>query len=199
MRPAVFLDRDGTLIEDVGYPRDPRQVRLLLGAAEALRRLAGAGFALVIVSNQSGVGRGLFRRDEAEAVHAEVVRRFAEAGVAFDGAYYCYHGPDDACACRKPAPGLLLQAAAELELDATRSFMVGDKSIDIEAGAAAGCRGLRIGGATDWAAVMRLIEESSPRPGTPGRGVGGEGCLSSPLTPDPSPPRGEGRCRKELL
>jgi histidinol-phosphate phosphatase family protein len=158
-RPALFLDRDGTLIEDVGYPRDPRRVRPLPGAAEALARLARRGFALVIVSNQSGVGRGLVGAAEAEAVHAEVVRRFATAGVAFDGAYYCYHAPDEGCGCRKPAPGLLLRAAAELNLDPGRSFMVGDKPIDVAAGEAAGCRGILFGaGAAGWADVVRLIE-----------------------------------------
>jgi histidinol-phosphate phosphatase family protein len=158
-RPALFLDRDGTLIEDVGYPRDPRRVYLLPGAAGALARLARLGFALVIVSNQSGVGQGLLTRAEAEAVHAEVVRRFAAAGVRFDGAYYCYHAPDEGCGCRKPAPGLLLRAAAELGLDVSRSFLVGDKPADVAAAAAAGCRGLLFGArAADWPAVVRWIE-----------------------------------------
>ena len=156
-RPALFLDRDGTLIEDVGYPRDPGRVRLVPGAAGALARLARRGFALVIVSNQSGVARGLISAAEAEAVHAEVVRRFAAAGVAFDGAYYCYHAPDEGCPCRKPAPGLLLRAAGELGLDIGRSFMVGDKAIDVAAGEAAGCRGVRFDG-EGWAGVVRLIE-----------------------------------------
>jgi histidinol-phosphate phosphatase family protein len=158
-RPALFLDRDGTLIEDVGYPSDPRQVRPVPGAAEGLRRLARDGFALVIISNQSGVGRGLFTRADAEAVHAETVRRFAAAGVSFDGAYYCYHAPEDGCACRKPAPGLLLRAADELGLDLRRSFMVGDKPIDVEAGTAAGCRGVFLSGAADWGRVADLIEK----------------------------------------
>lgn len=157
-RPALFLDRDGTLIEDVGYPRDPRRVRLLPGAADALARLARLGFALVIVSNQSGVGRGLFTRAEAEAVHAEVLRRFAAAGVSFDGAYYCYHAPDEGCDCRKPAPGLLRQAAAELGLDPGRSFIVGDKPADVAAGAAAGCRGILFGAEAGWGEVVRFIQ-----------------------------------------
>jgi histidinol-phosphate phosphatase family protein len=161
-RPAVFLDRDATLIEDVGYPRDPSLVRLLPGAAQALAELARRGFALVIISNQSGVGRGVLSVPEAEAVHAEVVRQFAAAGVSFAGAYYCYHGPDDRCACRKPAPGLLHQAMRELSLDATRSFMVGDKDIDVAAGLAAGCRSLRYrGGATGWADIVRQIARAA--------------------------------------
>jgi D-glycero-D-manno-heptose 1,7-bisphosphate phosphatase len=161
-RPAVFLDRDATLIEDVGYPRDPSLVRLLPGAAQALSELARRGFALVIISNQSGVGRGLLSVSEAEAVHAEVVRHFAAAGVSFAGAYYCYHGPDDCCDCRKPAPGLLHQAMRELNLDPSRSFMVGDKEIDVAAGLAAGCRSLRYrGGGSGWADIVRQIEREA--------------------------------------
>ncbi len=161
-RPAVFLDRDATLIEDVGYPRDPRLVRLLPGAAEALAELASLDFALVIISNQSGVARGLLTVAEAEAVHAEVVRQFAAAGVVFAGAYYCYHGPDEGCSCRKPAPGLLLQAIRELRLDPDQSFMVGDKEIDVAAGLAAGCRSIRYrGGAAGWFEIVRQIEREA--------------------------------------
>jgi histidinol-phosphate phosphatase family protein len=102
-RRALFIDRDGTLIVDVGYPRDPAQVEPLPGALDALRALQ-AHHALVIVSNQSGIGRGLITPAEAGAVHARVVERFGQAGVAFAGAYYCPHDPGAGCACRKPAP-----------------------------------------------------------------------------------------------
>ena len=159
LRPALFLDRDGTLIEDVGYPRDPRRVYLIPGAAEALVRLGQLGLATVIISNQSGVSRGILTQAEAEAVHAEVARQFAALGVSFAGAYYCYHAPEDGCPCRKPAPGLLLRAAADLGLDLARSFMVGDKAIDVEAAAAAGCRGVRFGDAAGWGDIVRRIEE----------------------------------------
>jgi histidinol-phosphate phosphatase family protein len=137
-RPALFLDRDGTIIVDVGYPRDPDRVQLLPGAAEALRSLA-ARAALVIVSNQSGLARGRFTRAEADAVHARVVELLAAAGVTLAGAHYCWHGPDDGCCCRKPAPGLLLAAADALDLDLAASMVVGDKPSDVEAGRAAGC------------------------------------------------------------
>jgi len=157
-RPALFLDRDGTLIEDVGYPRDPRRVYLIPGAAEALVRLGRLGLPQVIISNQSGVNRGLLTRAEAEAVHAEFVRQFAAAGVSFAGAYYCYHAPEEGCLCRKPAPGLLVQAAADLGLDLGRSFMVGDKVIDVEAAVAAGCRGIQFAGAASWVEIVRFIE-----------------------------------------
>jgi rfaE bifunctional protein nucleotidyltransferase chain/domain len=139
-RPAVFLDRDGTLVEDVGYPRDPDQLRLLPGATQALAELRIKGFALVIISNQSGVGRGLLTREQADRVHSGLTGLLAEQGVSLDGAYYCYHGPDEACPCRKPSPHLLRTAADELGLDLARSFMIGDKRTDVEAGRAA-CSG----------------------------------------------------------
>jgi len=166
-RRALFVDRDGTLIADTGYPRDPALVELLPGAADALRELSGS-FALVIVSNQSGIGRGLISEAEARAVHDRVIDRFARVGVEFAGAYYCPHAPGDGCPCRKPAPGLLLDAARELGLDLTASIMLGDKPSDLTAGRAAGCRhmirfGPDLGGddddprCDDWPAVLRFL------------------------------------------
>jgi D-glycero-D-manno-heptose 1,7-bisphosphate phosphatase len=149
-RRAIFLDRDGTLIEDPGYPKDPRQVRLLPGAVEALTAFREAGFALVVISNQSGVGRGLITPDEAKAVHERFVALFAERGVTFDDVRYCFHAPDERCECRKPSPRLLRDSAAALGIDLRRSFMIGDKDIDIEAGMKAGCAGLRF---TSWPEV----------------------------------------------
>jgi D-glycero-D-manno-heptose 1,7-bisphosphate phosphatase len=166
-RRALFVDRDGTLIVDVGYPRDPAGVEPLPGAISALRELQ-AHFALVIISNQSGIGRGLITEAEARAVHDRVVDVFGRAGVGFAGAYYCPHAPDAGCPCRKPAPGLLLDAARELALDLASSVMVGDKGSDVLAGRAAGCThtirfGPDVDGADDaqrcddWAAVTGLL------------------------------------------
>jgi D-glycero-D-manno-heptose 1,7-bisphosphate phosphatase len=146
---ALFLDRDGTLIEDVGYPSDPALVKLLRGAAAVLRDARARGVLLVIVTNQSGVGRGMFDEATARRVQARVEELFAAEGVTFDGVYYCFHGPNEGCACRKPAPGMLLSAAAELGIDLARSIMIGDKASDVEAGAAAGCASIRFAGA--WA------------------------------------------------
>ena len=158
-RRALFLDRDGTLITDVGYPRDPALVEPLPGALEALRALS-ARFALVIVSNQSGIGRGLITPAEARAVHDRVIAVFAGAGVDFAGAYYCPHAPGDGCPCRKPAPGLLLDAARDLGLDLAGSVMVGDKASDIAAGLAAGCgHALRFGPDTDGADGSRRCDD----------------------------------------
>lgn len=178
--PAVFLDRDGTLIPDVGYPRDPNEIRLLPGIAPALTELREAGFRLVIVSNQSGIGRGLLTGDDLYRVHARLVELFTARGVQFDGAYYCPHAPDENCECRKPLPGLLRAAAGELRLDLSRSYMVGDKPSDVQAGRAAGCRcvllrrpGIHPVGSDDsgadaivedFAAACRWILEGGDRP-----------------------------------
>jgi len=137
--PAVFLDRDGTLIEDVGYPSDPDHVRPIAGAIEGLRRLGAAGFLLVVVSNQSGIGRGLVSPADAAAVEERFVSEFAAAGVGFAGVYVCPHRPDEDCRCRKPMPGMLLDAARDIGIALGNSFVIGDKPSDVEAGKRAGC------------------------------------------------------------
>jgi D-glycero-D-manno-heptose 1,7-bisphosphate phosphatase len=138
-RVAVFLDRDGTLIEDAGYPRDPALVRLLPGAAKSLRALAASGLVLVVVSNQSGVGRGLVTSGEAAAVRERFEECLRAGGVRLHASYYCPHAPWEGCPCRKPSPGMLLRAAEDLGIDLGRSFLVGDKTSDVEAGRRAGC------------------------------------------------------------
>jgi D-glycero-D-manno-heptose 1,7-bisphosphate phosphatase len=146
-RPAVFLDRDGTVIEYVHYIGDPDRVRLLPGAARALRRLADAGLALVVITNQSAIGRGMITVDQYGQVDAEMRRQLEAEGVTLDGVYYCPEVPgvDDPTVVthgdRKPGPGMLLKASAELGLDPSRSWMVGDMISDVLAGRNAGCRG----------------------------------------------------------
>jgi D,D-heptose 1,7-bisphosphate phosphatase len=146
-RPAVFLDRDGTLIEHVHYLADPAHVRLLPGAAEAVRRLREAGFACVLVTNQSAIARGLLTEDGLREIHREQARQLAEAGTELDAIYYCPEAPasDDRTAVehpdRKPGPGMLLRAAEEMGLDLARSWMVGDLISDALAGRNAGCKG----------------------------------------------------------
>ena len=146
-RPAVFLDRDGTLIEEKVYLSRPELVRLLPGVAQALRDLAAAGFACVVITNQSGLGRGLFTVADLGAVHEELTRQLTQAGAALDGFYFCPHVPATSDQTviehfdRKPGPGLLLRAAVELGLDLTTSWMVGDAVSDALAGRHAGCRG----------------------------------------------------------
>ncbi len=140
MARALFLDRDGTLIVDTGYPRDPELVTLIDGAPEALRVARSLDYRLVIVSNQAGVARGIISPEQARAVQARVTELFAGEGVTFDAAYFCFHHPDDGCRCRKPAPGMLVDAASALGLDCGASIMIGDKMSDLAAGIAAGCR-----------------------------------------------------------
>lgn len=154
-RPAVFLDRDGTLIEDVPYLADPAGIRLLPGAAEALVRLWRAGFARVLVTNQSGIGRGFFTEERLRAIHTELEDRLAARGASLDGIYYCTAAPAEGgnpdCPNRKPAPGMLLRGADEMGIDLGASWMVGDKMSDVLAGLSAGCRSilLRTGASGD--------------------------------------------------
>ena len=146
-RPAVFLDRDGTLIEHVHYLDDPARVRLLPGVPEALRRLRAGGFARVVVTNQSAIGRGTLTEARLHAIHEEMHRQLDAEGAAVDAVFYCPDVPglDDRSAVegwrRKPGPGMLIAAATELGLDLASSWMVGDLVSDLLAGVHAGCRG----------------------------------------------------------
>ena len=133
---AAFLDRDGTIIEDVHFLTRPEDIRLLPGVASALKRLRDAGYLLIIVSNQSGIGRGYFGEEDAERANRRLVELLEAEGVRLDGIYCCPHMPDDDCECRKPNPALLLQAASELCFDPEDCFIIGDKACDIEMGSA---------------------------------------------------------------
>jgi D-glycero-D-manno-heptose 1,7-bisphosphate phosphatase len=138
---AVFLDKDGTLVEDVPYNVDPGRIRLTAGAVEGLCALHGAGYRLVVVSNQSGVARGYFPERALAVVEIRLRELLAEAGVPLAGFYYCPHHPHGsigayavACPCRKPAPGLIVRAATEHGIDPGRSWLIGDILDDVEAG-----------------------------------------------------------------
>jgi len=145
-RPAAFLDRDGTVVEDAHYARDVEQIRLLPGAAEVLSDLRRRGFVIVIVTNQSGIGRGILTERDFHA-QTEHLAKLLGPAAAPDATYYCPHHPTEAlppyqvvCRCRKPSPGLLQQAIAELDLDPARSLAIGDKDRDLESARAAGVR-----------------------------------------------------------
>lgn len=146
-RPAVFLDRDGTLIEDVGYLRHPDQVRLLPGAAAAVRRLCESGRAVVVVTNQSGIARGLLSEADYAATARRLEELLEEAGAALDAQYHCPHLPDVSgpCECRKPGTLLYRRAADQLGLDLAASWWVGDRARDVEPAAAFGGRALLLG------------------------------------------------------
>jgi D-glycero-D-manno-heptose 1,7-bisphosphate phosphatase len=147
-RPAVFLDRDGTLIEHVSYLSDPSLIRLLPGAASALSRLRRAGFAAVLATNQSAVGRGMITEERLHEIHAELARQLDLEGTALDGVYYCPDAPPGedqvvpTTSRRKPGAGMLLEAASVLNLDLAASWMVGDLISDVLAGLNAGCRSI---------------------------------------------------------
>ena len=155
--PAVFLDKDGTVVENVPYNVDPARLRFTPFAVEGLQRLADAGYRLVMITNQPGVGLGLFDEPALTRLQEALTERLAAHGIPLDGFYACTHAPSldpsrPACACRKPAPGLLHRAADELGLDLSRSWMVGDILDDVEAGRRAGCRTvmLDVGNETVW-------------------------------------------------
>ncbi len=144
---AIFLDRDGTLVYPRHYPLRPRDLVLYQNVGPELRRLQRAGFRLVLVTNQSGLARGYFREEDLARMHAHLARQLARHDVRLDGLYYCPHHPDGiverlsvACNCRKPRPGMILQAASDLGLDLGRSWLIGDILDDIEAGNRSGCR-----------------------------------------------------------
>jgi D-glycero-D-manno-heptose 1,7-bisphosphate phosphatase len=158
-RAAVFLDKDGTLVHDVPYNVDPDRIALTSGAAEAVRALNDEGFVVVLVSNQSGVARGRFDVAALDAVERRIRALLAEGGARLDDVRWCPHLAGGvveafaiACGCRKPEPGMLLAAAAELDLDLARSWIVGDILDDVDAGHRAGCRSalVDVGSETEW-------------------------------------------------
>jgi D-glycero-D-manno-heptose 1,7-bisphosphate phosphatase len=157
---ALLLDRDGTLMEDVGYPNDPGQVRLISGAATAVRDLARLGFVPAVVSNQSGLARGRITPAQAAAVHDRFVELFARDSGLTLPCFYCPHGPGDGCECRKPRPGLLVDAVASLGLEGRPAVVVGDKPSDVAAGHAIGAKTVWLsfgGDYPDWEPSPDLV------------------------------------------
>ncbi|MFA6566797.1 MAG: HAD family hydrolase [Victivallales bacterium] len=140
MNKAVFLDRDGTIMFDPGYISDPGKVEIFGEAVEALKALREAGYLLLIITNQSGIGRGYFSPGDLEKVNMRMTALFEERGVLFDGIYVCPHVDEDKCACRKPQPGLIFRAACEHDIDISVSYLIGNSRSDVMAGVAAGCR-----------------------------------------------------------
>jgi histidinol-phosphate phosphatase family protein len=134
----VLLDRDGTIIVERHYLSDPAGVELLPGAVAGLRRMREMGFGLAVITNQSGIGRGYFTQNTLDAVHARMMDLLGRHSVYLDGIYCCPHTPADACACRKPLPGLVHRAAADLGFHPSEAVMIGDKPCDIAVGRAVG-------------------------------------------------------------
>ncbi|HMH03572.1 MAG TPA: HAD family hydrolase [Candidatus Udaeobacter sp.] len=171
---AVFIDRDGTIIEDADYCSQPKQVKVFPDVSQALRRLKSNGFKLIVITNQSGIGRGFFTVDEYRSVESEVSRQLGHGLIA--ATYFCPDVPGQISSHRKPSPGMILQAKRDHQIDLTRSFFIGDKEIDVECGRNAGVRTIRVqtgfdrdiaGSAADWtaknfsAAARIILDERS--------------------------------------
>ena len=159
LSPAVFVDRDGTLMEDADYCSDARQVHVFPGVPEALRKLRTKGYKIIVITNQSGLGRGFFTLDQYRAVEAETLRQVGEGLI--DATYFCPDVPGKPSKCRKPSPAMILQAAHDHHVDLGRSVFVGDKEIDAECGHNAGVKTIRVrtgcdkmtdGSCADWVA-----------------------------------------------
>jgi D-glycero-D-manno-heptose 1,7-bisphosphate phosphatase len=171
---AVFVDRDGTLIHDADYCSDPKQVQPIDGVPGALRKLKDHGYKIIVITNQSGIGRGFFTVDQYRAVEAEVSRQIGPELI--DATYFCPDVPGQPSKCRKPAPGMVQQAAREHRIDLSRSFLIGDKEIDAECAHNAGVRSIRVrtgfdkmtdGSSADWVAedvpaAAEIILENMP-------------------------------------
>jgi histidinol-phosphate phosphatase family protein len=156
---AIFLDKDGTLVDDLPYNTDPARVTLCAGAVKGLRLLQAHGYALVVVTNQAGIARGLIDEQAFARMRAHITSLLASHGITLAGFHHCPHSPDGVvacyatlCMCRKPMPGMLLRAARELGIDRMQSWMIGDILNDVEAGRRAGCRTVLIdnGNETEW-------------------------------------------------
>ncbi len=166
MRRAVFFDRDGTICRDLVYLSDPDRLELLPGVTDALRRLQAADFLLIIVTNQSGIARGYMTEGTLARIHDRLHELLGDQGIRITAIYHCPHLPDgsrpeyrQSCSCRKPEPGMLLRAAHEHGIDLARSFMVGDKLSDIQAGKRAGCRSLWLQPELSIAPVVHLTPD----------------------------------------
>lgn len=177
MRRAIFIDKDGTLIQDIPYNVDPALLHFNAGAVEALKIFSRMGFALIIISNQSGIARGFFNENDLHRLRIHLTRELNARGVTLDAFMFCPHHPEGivapyaiACKCRKPMPGMILQAAARYDIDLTRSWMIGDILNDVEAGNRAGCKTILLnnGHETEWiaskyrnpAAIVSSFEEA---------------------------------------
>ena len=144
--PAIFLDRDGTINVEKNYLYRIEDWEWIPGAHDSIKMLRDAGYLVVVISNQAGIARGLYSTGDVDVLHANVQQELAMHGTCIDAYYYCPHHPDfdDLCTCRKPAPGMLLQAAKDLNIDLTASWMIGDKAIDVFAGHAAGANSMLV-------------------------------------------------------
>ncbi len=160
MRKAVLVDRDDTLCPDVPYCHDPAEMHVFPDVPDAVRRLNDAGYLVLMVTNQSGIGRGYFTVKELEAVNAELLRQIESGGGRIDDIFFCPHTPDDNCGCRKPKTGMGLQAIEKYDLDPAECWMIGDKDKDIQFGESLGFRSRRVSGQRTFSEVVDEILEA---------------------------------------
>lgn len=164
-QPALFLDRDGVIVENrADYIRTWDDIEIYPQAIAALAQIRDSGYKIIIVTNQSGIGRGLIRLDDANAINARLVEEIEATGGRIDGVFMCPHAPDENCGCRKPKPGLLLQAAAQFNIDLDRSIMIGDALTDLAAGQGAGVRRVALLRTGRGNAQSRLTEAARFQP-----------------------------------
>lgn len=177
-RRAVFLDRDGTINIEKDYLYRIEDFEFIPGAPEAIKKLKDAGFLVIVVTNQSGVARGYYTLEDVECLHAHIREELARIGASIDAFYVCPHHPKEGfgaykadCDCRKGKPGMLLQAARDFDIDLKRSYMVGDKVADVEAGKNAGCRSVMVLTGYGEDAAKQMTRDSIPLFGDIGRAV----------------------------
>jgi D-glycero-D-manno-heptose 1,7-bisphosphate phosphatase len=158
LRAAAFLDRDGVLNIDHNYVHRPDQWDWTEGSREAIKWLNEAGFLVVVVTNQSGIGRGLYTEEDLHALHEHIQEELAHEEARIDAFYHCPHRPEDGCKCRKPLPGMIDQAVRDMNIDRARSFLIGDKERDVQAGLAAGVQSFfYLGGS-----LLELVKQVAP-------------------------------------
>ena len=152
MNKAIFIDKDGTLIEDVPYNVDPARVRFEKYSFQSLSTLQQQGFYLIIISNQPGISLGYFNGEDLKKLEQKLKELLLDKDIRLDGFYYCPHSPEDSCNCRKPKPGLIFKAAKDMEIDLSQSWMIGDILNDVEAGRRSQCKTILIdnGNETEW-------------------------------------------------
>jgi D,D-heptose 1,7-bisphosphate phosphatase len=157
MTKAVFLDRDGTINVDYGYVYRVEDLKLLPGVVEGLLKLQQSGFVLIIITNQSGVGRGYFSEEDVHNFNNQLVNHLSNLGIEIKDIYTCFHAPEDHCSCRKPSPDMILKALKEYDIDPAKSYMIGDKSSDVEAGEASGLTSFLINDNNNFESVTDKI------------------------------------------